>query len=45
MFQPGLRAEALRLARDLHVRVVSPLDGLRPRDLHGAKLALVLGRS
>jgi LytR cell envelope-related transcriptional attenuator len=44
MFRPGFRAEALRLSRDLHVRVVSPLDGLRPADLHGAKLAVVLGR-
>jgi hypothetical protein len=45
MFRPGLRSEALRLARDLHVRVVSPLDGIRTRDLRGAKLAYVLGRS
>jgi len=45
MFRPGLRAEALRLARDLHVRVVTPLDGIRARDLRGAKLALVLGVS
>ena len=45
MFRPGLRPEALRLARELHVRVVSPLDGLRPHDLRGAKLAVVLGRS
>jgi len=44
MFRPGLRPEALRAARDLHVRVVSPLDGLRVRDLRGAKLAIVLGR-
>jgi hypothetical protein len=45
MFRAGFRAEALRFARDLHVQVVSPLDGLRPADLHGAKLAVVLGRS
>lgn len=44
MFRPGFRPEALRLARDLHVRIVSPLDGLRPADLHGSKLAVVLGR-
>lgn len=43
MFRAGFRSEALRLARDLHVRIVSPLDGLRPHDLHGAKLAVVLG--
>jgi len=45
MFRPGLRAEALRFARELHVRIVSPLDGLRPSQLHGAKLAYVLGSS
>ena len=45
MFRPGFRAEALRFARDLHVRIVSPLDGLRPAQLRGAKLAYVLGAS
>ena len=45
MFRPGLRSEALRLARDLHVRIVSPLDGIRAHQLHGAKLAYVLGAS
>jgi LytR cell envelope-related transcriptional attenuator len=43
MYRPGRRAEALRLARDLRIRIVSPLDGLRPRDLMGAQLALVVG--
>lgn len=44
MYRPGFRAEAVRLGHDLGVRLVSPLDGLRPRELHGAKLALVVGR-
>ena len=43
MYRPGRRPEALRLARDLHIRLVSPLDGLRPRDLLGAQVALVVG--
>ena len=43
MYRAGYRAEALRLARDLHVKVVGPLDGLRKRDLQGAELAVVLG--
>ena len=30
MYRPGFQAEALRLARDLHVKVVGPLDGLKP---------------
>lgn len=44
MYRPGYRAEGLRLARDLRVRSVGPLDGLRPRELRGSHLALVLGR-
>jgi hypothetical protein len=43
MYRPGRRGEALRLGRELQIRLVSPLDGLRPRDLHGAKLAVVVG--
>jgi LytR cell envelope-related transcriptional attenuator len=43
MYRPGRRSEALRLARDLRIRLVSPLDGLRPRDLLGAQLAVVVG--
>jgi hypothetical protein len=43
MYRAGKRGEAERLARDLGVKVVGPLDGLQPRDLLGAHLALVLG--
>jgi LytR cell envelope-related transcriptional attenuator len=43
MYRAGRRSEALRLARDLRVGLVSPLDGLRPRDLLGAQLAVVVG--
>lgn len=43
MFRRGFHAEASRLARDLHVQVVGPLDGLKPAALHGAQLAIVLG--
>ncbi len=43
MYRIGRRPEALRLARDLQIRLVSPLDGLRPRDLLGAQLAVVVG--
>ena len=43
MYRIGRRREALRLARDLRIRRVSPLDGLRKGDLHGAKLAVVVG--
>ena len=43
MYRGGRRPEALRLARDLGIRLVTPLDGLRPRDLLGAQLAVVVG--
>jgi hypothetical protein len=43
MYRTGRRAEGLRLARELGIRLVSPLDGLRARDLKGAKLAVVVG--
>jgi hypothetical protein len=43
MYRPGMRTEGIRLARDLHVKVVGPLDGLRPAALHGAKLVVILG--
>ena len=44
MFRPGYEAEGRRLARDLRVRVVRPLDGMRPAQLFGAHLVLILGR-
>jgi hypothetical protein len=43
MYRPGYRGEALRLARDLRIKIVGPLDGLRARDLMGAHVALVVG--
>ena len=43
MYRPGYRPEAARHARDVHARLVSPLDGLRPRQLLGAHVAVVIG--
>jgi hypothetical protein len=43
MYRPGYGPEARRLARDLKLKVVGPLDGLKPSALHGAQLAVVLG--
>lgn len=43
MYRPGRRPEAQRLARDLGVKLVGPLDGVGLRALHGAQVALVLG--
>jgi hypothetical protein len=43
MFRPGFRGEAVRLAHDLRLKVVGPLDGLKPKQLMGAQIAVVLG--
>ena len=43
MYRAGFRADGLRLARDLGIALVSPLDGLRASDLKYAKLAVVVG--
>ena len=43
MYRADFRPEGLRLARDLGIGLVSPLDGLRARNLAGAKLAVVVG--
>lgn len=43
MYRRGYRAEGLRLGRDLGIKAVGPLDGIRPRDLMGAHLAVLIG--
>jgi hypothetical protein len=43
MYRKGYEGEAIRLAHDLHIRRVIPLDGLGLRDLQGAHLALIIG--
>jgi hypothetical protein len=45
MYRPGFRAEGLRLAKDLGVRVVGPLDGITVSALRGGQLAVVVGAS
>jgi hypothetical protein len=42
MYRPGYRGEALRLARDLRIKIVGPLDGMKIRDLMGAHVAVVV---
>lgn len=44
MYSGAYRPEALRLAKDLHIRVVAPLDGMKPAALMGAQLVLLVGR-
>jgi hypothetical protein len=43
LYRPGKLPEAKRLAADEGIPLVGPLDGLTPKDLHGAHLVIVLG--
>lgn len=43
LYVPGWIKEARRLAHDTGVRLVAPVDGLRPGTLKGSKLVVVLG--
>ena len=43
MYVPGFLPEARRLARDIDVRLVSPVDGVTPSRLQGSKLVVLLG--
>lgn len=43
MYRPGFRAEGARLAHDLGVKIIGPLDGMRPSQLNGAHAVLILG--
>ena len=43
MYRPGFEGEGRRLARDLGVTLVGPLDGAKPAQLHGAHAVFILG--
>jgi hypothetical protein len=43
MYRPGFRPEAVRLAHDARIAIVTPLDGLRRSRLQGAQVAVILG--
>jgi hypothetical protein len=43
MFRPGFAGEGRRLATDLGVRQVGPLDGMRPAQLGRAHVVFILG--
>jgi hypothetical protein len=43
MYRDGYRAEGARLAKDLGTTMYSPLDGMKPSELMGAHLALIVG--
>jgi hypothetical protein len=43
MYRRGFEGEGKRLANDLGIRIVGPLDGLRVSQLHGAHTVVVVG--
>ena len=43
MYKPGFAGEGRRLGRDLGVKLVTPLDGMRARDLGRAQVVFILG--
>ena len=43
MYRPGYGPEADRLAHDLGLKAVGPLDGIRASALHGGKLVVIVG--
>ncbi|MBA2331490.1 MAG: LytR C-terminal domain-containing protein [Actinobacteria bacterium] len=43
MYRKGYAPEAQRLAKDLRLTIVGPLDGLKPAELLGAHVAVVVG--
>jgi hypothetical protein len=43
MYRRGYQGDGARLARDMKIKVVGPLDGLKPAALHGAQVVVLLG--
>ena len=43
MYRRGFDGEGVRLGRDLGISIVGPLDGLRPGQLHGAHVVVIVG--
>jgi hypothetical protein len=43
MYRPGFAGEGRRLGRDLGVRLVTPLDGMRGRQLGRAQVVFIIG--
>jgi hypothetical protein len=43
MYKPGFAGEGWRLGRDLGVKLVTPLDGMRAKELGRAQVVFILG--
>ena len=45
LYAPGFAREGRRLGHDAGVRIVGPLDGMKPSQLRGSQLVVILGGS
>ena len=45
LYAPGYAREGRRLGHDAGVRIVGPLDGMKPSQLRGSQLVVILGGS
>ena len=43
MYRKGYASEGQRLAKDLRLKIAAPLDGLKPAEMLGAHVAVVVG--
>ncbi len=43
MYKPGFRADGMKLAKAIGVKVVGPLDGIPTSSLHGGEIAVIVG--
>jgi LytR cell envelope-related transcriptional attenuator len=43
MYRRGFDGEGVRLGRDLGISIVGPLDGMRPAQVHGAHVVVIVG--
>jgi hypothetical protein len=43
MYKPGFRADGMKLAKTIGVKVVGPLDGIPRSSMHGGDIAVIVG--
>jgi hypothetical protein len=43
MYEPGFRADGMKLAKAIGVKVVGPLDGIPASSMHGGDIAVIVG--
>jgi LytR cell envelope-related transcriptional attenuator len=43
MYKPGFRADGMKLAKAIGVKVVGPIDGIPASSMHGGDIAVIVG--